>query len=72
MSEILATLAQLSVLIFDYQEEYGSPARDLTVGGLEDGTIEAADHVYGVTMQEPGVSTLVALELKDLPRGQVA
>jgi chromosome segregation protein len=35
-------------------------------------TIEAADHVYGVTMQEPGVSTLVALELKDLPRGQVA
>ena len=35
-------------------------------------TIEAADYVYGVTMQEPGVSTLVALELKDLPRGQVA
>jgi chromosome segregation protein len=35
-------------------------------------TIEAADHVYGVTMQEPGVSTLVALDLKDLPRGQVA
>jgi len=35
-------------------------------------TIEAADHVYGVTMQEPGVSTLIALELKDLPRGQVA
>ena len=35
-------------------------------------TIEAADQVYGVTMQEPGVSTLVALDLKDLPRGQVA
>jgi chromosome segregation protein len=35
-------------------------------------TIEAADHVYGVTMQEPGVSKLVALDLKDLPRGQVA
>jgi len=35
-------------------------------------TIEAADHVYGVTMQEPGVSTLVALDMKDLPRGQVA
>ncbi|MBK5098080.1 MAG: hypothetical protein JJE01_09880, partial [Gemmatimonadetes bacterium] len=35
-------------------------------------TIEAADQVYGVTMQEPGVSTLVAIDLKDLPRGQVA
>jgi len=31
-------------------------------------TIEAADYIYGVTMQEPGVSTLVALELKDLPK----
>ncbi|HSM07731.1 MAG TPA: chromosome segregation protein SMC [Gemmatimonadota bacterium] len=31
-------------------------------------TIEAADYIYGVTMQEPGVSTLVALDLKDLPR----
>jgi len=35
-------------------------------------TIEAADWIYGVTMQEPGVSTLVAMELKDLPKGQVA
>ena len=35
-------------------------------------TIEAADQVYGVTMQEPGVSTLVAIDLKDFPRGQVA
>ena len=31
-------------------------------------TIEAADYIYGVTMQEPGVSTLVALELKDMPK----
>ena len=31
-------------------------------------TIEAADYIYGVTMQEPGVSTLVALDLKDLPK----
>jgi chromosome segregation protein len=35
-------------------------------------TIEAADYIYGVTMQEPGVSTIVAMDLKDLPRGQVA
>ncbi|MDT8435967.1 MAG: chromosome segregation protein SMC [Gemmatimonadota bacterium] len=35
-------------------------------------TIEAADHIYGVTMQEPGVSTLVAMDIRDLPRGQVA
>ncbi len=35
-------------------------------------TIEAADWIYGVTMQEPGVSTLVGVELQDLPRGQVA
>ena len=30
-------------------------------------TIEVADYIYGVTMQEPGVSTLVALDLKNLP-----
>jgi chromosome segregation protein len=35
-------------------------------------TIEAADYIYGVTMQEPGVSTIVAMDLKDLPRGRVA
>ncbi len=35
-------------------------------------TIEAADWIYGVTMQEPGVSSLVGVELHDLPRGQVA
>jgi chromosome segregation protein len=35
-------------------------------------TIEAADWIYGVTMQEPGVSKIVSLELQDLPRGQVA
>lgn len=31
-------------------------------------TIEVADYIYGVTMQEPGVTTLVALDLKDLPK----
>ncbi len=35
-------------------------------------TIEAADWIYGVTMQEPGVSTLIGIELQGLPRGQVA
>ncbi|MGB5303882.1 MAG: AAA family ATPase, partial [Gemmatimonadota bacterium] len=35
-------------------------------------TIEAADWIYGVTMQELGVSKIVSLELQDLPRGQVA
>ncbi len=35
-------------------------------------TIEAADWIYGVTMQEPGVSSLVGVELQDLPPGQVA
>jgi L-ascorbate metabolism protein UlaG (beta-lactamase superfamily) len=31
------------LLVFDYQEEYGTPAADPGVGGLDDGTIEAAD-----------------------------
>ena len=35
-------------------------------------TIEAADWIYGVTMQEPGVSSIVGVEFRDLPSGQVA
>jgi chromosome segregation protein len=35
-------------------------------------TIEAADWIYGVTMQEPGVSSIVGVEFGDLPSGQVA
>ncbi|MEJ2335207.1 MAG: AAA family ATPase, partial [Gemmatimonadales bacterium] len=35
-------------------------------------TIEAADWIYGVTMQEPGVSSIVGVEFADLPSGQVA
>jgi chromosome segregation protein len=31
-------------------------------------TIEVADFIYGVTMQEPGVSTLVALDLHGMPK----
>lgn len=31
-------------------------------------TIEVADFIYGVTMQEPGVSTLVALDMQNLPK----
>jgi len=35
-------------------------------------TIEVADYIYGVTMQEPGVTTLVALDLKGLPKAATA
>jgi chromosome segregation protein len=35
-------------------------------------TIEAADWIYGVTMQEPGVSSVVGVEFGGLPAGQVA
>ena len=35
-------------------------------------TIEAADWIYGVTMQEPGVSSIVGVQFADLPSGQVA
>jgi chromosome segregation protein len=35
-------------------------------------TIEAADWIYGVTMQEPGVSSVVGVEFGELPAGQVA
>ena len=31
------------VLVFDYQEEYGTPNQNPEAGGLEDGTIEAED-----------------------------
>jgi chromosome segregation protein len=35
-------------------------------------TMEAADNLYGVTMQEPGVSKLVSVNLSRLGRAQVA
>jgi chromosome segregation protein len=35
-------------------------------------TIEAADWIYGVTMQEPGVTSLVSLEMHGLPEGSAA
>ena len=35
-------------------------------------TIEAADWIYGVTMQEPGVTSLVSVEMHDLPEGSAA
>jgi chromosome segregation protein len=35
-------------------------------------TMEAADNLYGVTMQEPGVSKLVSVNLNKLGRGSPA
>jgi chromosome segregation protein len=35
-------------------------------------TMEAADNLYGVTMQEPGVSKLVSVNLSRLGRSQAA
>ncbi|MCX6376055.1 MAG: hypothetical protein NTU88_08525, partial [Armatimonadetes bacterium] len=32
-------------------------------------TMEAADILYGVTMQEPGISKLVSVKLSDVPAG---
>ena len=35
-------------------------------------TMEAADNLYGVTMQEPGVSKLVSVNLSRLSAGRAA
>ena len=35
-------------------------------------TIEAADWIYGVTMEEPGVSKIVGVEFSAYTRGAVA
>jgi chromosome segregation ATPase len=34
--------------------------------------MQSADSVYGVTMQEPGVSTIVGVRLAERERAQVA
>ena len=72
MDEVDAPLDESNISRFTAMLEQFKDETQFIVITHNSRTIEAADHVYGVTMQEPGVSTLVALDLKDLPRGQVA
>ncbi len=68
MDEVDAPLDETNIGRFTAMLERFSSDTQFVVITHNPRTIEVADYIYGVTMQEPGVSTLVALELKDLPR----
>lgn len=72
MDEVDAPLDETNIGRFTAMLERFSSDTQFVVITHNPRTIEVADYIYGVTMQEPGVSTLVALELKDLPKTAAA
>ena len=66
MDEIEAALDEVNVYRFaDYIKNYSKNTQFIVVTHRR-GTMEAADVIYGVTMQEKGVSTLLELNINEL------
>lgn len=66
LDEVEAALDDVNVYRFaDYVKKYSKKTQFIVVTHRR-GTMEAADIMYGVTMQEKGVSKVLKLQIKDL------
>ncbi len=72
LDEVDAPLDETNILRFVAMlEEFKSGVQFIVITH-NPATIEAADWIYGVTMEEPGVSKIVGVEFSDYARGAVA
>jgi chromosome segregation protein len=72
MDEVDAPLDETNILRFvSMLEEFKADVQFIVITH-NPVTIEAADWIYGVTMEEPGVSKIVGVEFSDYARGAVA
>ena len=66
LDEVEAALDEANVKRFgDYLNRFDKESQFIVVTHRK-GTMSAADSIYGVTMQESGVSKIVSVKLKDL------
>ena len=66
LNEVEAALDEANVKRFgDYLNRFDKSSQFIVVTHRK-GTMSAADSIYGVTMQESGVSKIVSVKLKDL------
>jgi chromosome segregation protein len=72
MDEVDAPLDETNILRFVAMLEEFKAGVQFIVITHNPVTIEAADWIYGVTMEEPGVSKVVGVEFSDYARGAVA
>ena len=64
LDEIEAALDDVNVYRFaDYLKKYAKETQFLVITHRK-GTMEAADTVYGITMEENGISKLLSMKLK--------
>ncbi len=71
LDEVEAALDDVNVYRFaDYVKKYSKKTQFIVVTHRR-GTMEAADIMYGVTMQEKGVSKVLKLQIKDLEEENV-
>ncbi len=72
LDEVDAPLDETNILRFVAMLEEFKAGVQFVVITHNPVTIEAADWIYGVTMEEPGVSKIVGVEFSDYARGAVA
>jgi chromosome segregation protein len=72
LDEVDAPLDETNILRFVSMLEQFKSSVQFIVITHNPVTIEAADWIYGVTMEEPGVSKIVGVEFSDYARGAVA